>query len=139
MANGKNSKAREILAQLHGEGSADHPLVVFQMREMEHQILSTPDNKRWWDYSSLWKTRAARRRMICVVSMSFFGQWSGNSVTSYYLPVMLESAGITSESKKLLLNGIYPVWNWRAVILLQCLAPVVIMTGLLFCPESPRW
>ncbi|KAL2784671.1 putative MFS monosaccharide transporter [Aspergillus keveii] len=94
MANGKNSQAREILAQLHGEDSADHPLVVFQMREMEHQILSTPDNKRWWDYSSLWKTRAARRRMICVV---------------YYLPVMLESAGITSESKKLLLNGIYPV------------------------------
>ncbi|KAL3496074.1 putative MFS monosaccharide transporter [Aspergillus germanicus] len=99
MANGKNSKAREILAQLHGEGSADHPLV----------ILSTPDNKKRWDHSSLWKTRAARRRMICVVSMSFFGQWSGNSVTSYYLPVMLESAGITSESKKLLLNGIYSV------------------------------
>lgn len=38
--------------------------------------------------------------------MAVFGQWSGNSVTSYYLPVMLENAGITSQQRKLLLNGI---------------------------------
>ncbi len=38
--------------------------------------------------------------------MAFFGQWSGNSVTSYYLPVMLQNAGIVSQQKLLLLNGI---------------------------------
>ncbi|PLB55757.1 general substrate transporter [Aspergillus steynii IBT 23096] len=30
-------------------------------------------------------------------------------------------------------------WNWRIVILLQMLAPVLVISGLLFCPESPRW
>ncbi|KAL3492085.1 putative MFS sugar transporter [Aspergillus germanicus] len=30
-------------------------------------------------------------------------------------------------------------WNWRVVILCQCLAPVLVIGGLLFCPESPRW
>ncbi|PLB55754.1 putative MFS monosaccharide transporter [Aspergillus steynii IBT 23096] len=108
VANGKISAARKVLTRYHGEGDPDHPLVQFQMREMENQISVSSTDKRWWDYSALWKTRSARRRLICVVSMGFFGQWSGNSVTSYYLPVMLQNAGITSESRKLLLNGIYP-------------------------------
>lgn len=40
--------------------------------------------------------------------MACFGQLSGNSVTSYYLPVMVETAGIDSEQTQLMLNGIYP-------------------------------
>jgi MFS family permease len=76
------------------------------MAEMELQISTEGSDKKWWDYTQLWKTRSHRRRLICVLSMALFGQWSGNSSTSYYLPVMLESAGITSESRKLLLNGI---------------------------------
>ena len=42
-------------------------------------------------------------------SLSSFGQLSGNSITSYYLPEMLQQAGINSEQTKLMLNGIYPV------------------------------
>lgn len=38
--------------------------------------------------------------------MACFSQWSGNSVSSYYLPAALENAGITSESQRLLLNAI---------------------------------
>ena len=37
--------------------------------------------------------------------MACFGQLSGNSVTGYYLPVMVEQAGITSESTQLLINS----------------------------------
>lgn len=73
---------------------------------MEYQISTEGSDKKWWDYRGLWRTRAHRRRLICVLTMAAFGQWSGNSVTSYYLPVMLENAGITSQHKKLLLNGI---------------------------------
>lgn len=106
MSHGRTEAARNVLARYHGEGSRDHPLVTLQMAEMEQQISADGSDKRWWDYRGLWKTRAHRRRLICVLSMAVFGQWSGNSSTSYYLPVMLENAGITSESRKLLLNGI---------------------------------
>lgn len=106
ISNGKTSKARTVLARYHGEGDEDHPLVKLQMAEMEHEISTHGSDKKFWDYRELWQTRAQRHRLLCVLTMAVFGQWSGNSVISYYLPVMLENAGITSESKKLLLNGI---------------------------------
>lgn len=106
ISQGRNEAARAVLTKYHGEGNPDHPLVKLQMAEMEYQISTEGSDKKWWDYRELAATRAQRRRLICVLTMAVFGQWSGNSVTSYYLPVMLENAGITSQNKKLLLNGI---------------------------------
>lgn len=109
VAQGRLDAARKVLIRYHGEGNPEHPLVHLEMAEMEAQISITGSDKRWWDYSELWKTRAARRRLICVLTMATFGQWSGSSLTSAYLPVMLQNAGITSEQKKLMLNGIFTV------------------------------
>lgn len=41
--------------------------------------------------------------------MSFFGQWSGNNVVSYYMPTMFAQTGIQSSDTRLVLNGIYPI------------------------------
>jgi MFS family permease len=30
-------------------------------------------------------------------------------------------------------------WDWRIVMLGQLIAPVIIIVGLFFCPETPRW
>lgn len=30
-------------------------------------------------------------------------------------------------------------WDWKIVMLFQLLAPLTIITGLLFAPETPRW
>ena len=79
---------------------------------MEYQIKTDASDKRWWDYRELSNTRARRRRLLSILTMAVFAQWSGNSVTSYYLPVMLESAGITSQQRKLMLNGIYNVLSF---------------------------
>jgi sugar porter (SP) family MFS transporter len=106
ISQGRTQSARFVLARYHGEGNLEDPIVKLQMAEMEYQISTEGSDKKWWDYRELVATRAHRRRLICVLTMAVFGQWSGNSVTSYYLPVMLENAGITSQSKKLLLNGI---------------------------------
>ncbi|OBT41770.1 hypothetical protein VE00_07965 [Pseudogymnoascus sp. WSF 3629] len=106
ISHGRNESARAVLARYHGEGDPEHPIVKLQMAEMEYQISTTGSDKSWWDYRELWDTRSHRRRLVPVLTMAVFGQWSGNSVTSYYLPVMLENAGITSEQRKLLLNGI---------------------------------
>ncbi|KAL9948964.1 hypothetical protein ACHAP6_007620 [Verticillium nonalfalfae] len=92
-------------------------MVQLQMEEMKHSIKQDASDKRWWDYRELGNTRSARRRLICVLGMAAFGQLSGNSITGYYLPVMVENAGITSESTQLMLNGINPVLCFIASLL----------------------
>ncbi|KAH8588133.1 lactose permease [Bisporella sp. PMI_857] len=109
IARGRQEEARAVLARYHGEGSDTHPMVVLEMEEMKYSIRQDASDKRWWDYRELINTHSARRRLICVLGMACFGQLSGNSVTGYYLPVMVENAGITSESTQLMLNGINPV------------------------------
>lgn len=108
MANDRVEQAIQVLTTYHGEGDRAHPMVTLQLKEMQQQILTDGSDKTWWEYRELFNTHSARRRLICVVGMACFGQLSGNSVTSYYLPVMVSNAGITSEKTKLMLNGIYP-------------------------------
>jgi MFS family permease len=72
------------------------------------------DSKR--DYSALFNTANARSRMICVLGMAFFGQLSGNSITSYYLPNIIKTAGIDDPHTQLKLNGVNPVLCWLGAI-----------------------
>lgn len=64
-------------------------MVLIELGEMKQQIRRDASDKRWWDYRELANTHSARHRLICVLGMAVFGQISGNSVTSYYLVVML--------------------------------------------------
>ncbi|KAM5343645.1 hypothetical protein ACJ41O_012182 [Fusarium nematophilum] len=105
IANDKHDQAAAILARLHGEGSVDHPIVQLQMKEMMAQISTEASDKRWWDYRELWNSHSNRRRLICVVGMAIMGQASGNSLSSYYLVTMMNTAGITEEKKVLALNA----------------------------------
>ncbi|KAM0227122.1 hypothetical protein ACHAPO_011801 [Fusarium lateritium] len=105
IAHDKHDEAAAILAKFHGEGSVDHPIVQLQMKEMMAQITSEASDKRWWDYRELWGSRNDRRRLICVVGMAIMGQASGNSLSSYYLVAMMNTAGITDEKKVLALNA----------------------------------
>jgi hypothetical protein len=70
--------------------------------------------KDYFDLRSLVNTRARRYRFMLMVFMSWFGQFSGNNISSYYLPYMLENVGITSTNLVLLLNAIYALTGWIA-------------------------
>ncbi|KAH6695675.1 general substrate transporter [Plectosphaerella plurivora] len=105
IANDKHDQAAAVLAQLHGEGSPDHPIVQLQLKEMMAQISTEASDKRWWDYRELWADRSSRRRLICVLGMAIMGQASGNSLSSYYLVAMMKTAGIEDEKKVLALNA----------------------------------
>jgi len=54
-------------------------------------------DKRWWDYRALFNTRASRYRLGCNVVFSLFAQWAGNSVLTYFLPGVLDTAGYTEQ------------------------------------------
>ncbi|KAK0101389.1 hypothetical protein ONS95_006564 [Cadophora gregata] len=106
MQHDRHDEAAAILAQLHGEGSVDHPIVQLQLKEMMAQLSTEPADKRWWDYRQLWNTHSDRRRLICVLGMAFMGQASGNSLSSYYLVTMMNTAGIVEQKKVLALNAV---------------------------------
>lgn len=105
IAHDKHDEAAAVLARLHGEGSVDHPIVQLQMKEMMAQISSEVSDQRWWDYRELWNTHSDRRRLICVLGMAIMGQASGNSLSSYYLVTMMNTAGITKQRLVLALNA----------------------------------
>ncbi|KAF2836366.1 general substrate transporter [Patellaria atrata CBS 101060] len=141
IAQDRTEEARNIISKYHGGGDASHPIVVLQMKEMREQIRTDSSDKRWWEYKELYNTHSARHRLICVLGMACFGQLSGNSVTSYYLPVMLETAGIQSESTKLMLNGIYPAICFVGAIIGARLTDTIgrrplLIYSLLFCMVS---
>ena len=92
IAHDRADEALAIFARYHGDGNPDSPLAQLQYREvMEQNALARNDNP-WWDFRELVNTPAARYRLYMVIAMSFFGQWSGNNVVSYFMPSMIKSA-----------------------------------------------
>ncbi|KLU85400.1 lactose permease [Magnaporthiopsis poae ATCC 64411] len=117
IAQDRTEEALEILAKYHGEGDRDHPIVQLEYREIVEQASLYPTDNHWWDFRELVNTKSARYRLYMVIGMSFFGQWSGNNVVSYFMPEMVKQAGITDTSKQLLINAINPFFAMFAAIL----------------------
>ncbi|PSN69801.1 general substrate transporter [Corynespora cassiicola Philippines] len=116
IANDRHEEALDTMARFHGEGSRDSPIVELEYREMVEDISVTGSDKRWWDYRELFNTRESLYRTMLVVSMAFFGQWSGNGPVSYYYTTMLRGAGITSRQTRLLFNGMQNVVSFAGAV-----------------------
>ncbi len=132
VAHDRHDAAARVLQTYHGEGRATHPLVQLQMREMASQAAraggADGGHFRWQsviDYSELWNTRSARRRLVCVLGMACFGQVSGNSLSSYYFVAMMHSAGITEEHTVLALNALNTVLSFAGSLVGARLTDVI--------------
>ncbi|THV05304.1 general substrate transporter [Dendrothele bispora CBS 962.96] len=102
---GKQEQARMILAKYHSRtGDLDSPLVNLEMEEIEEKIEVEGQEKRWWDFRPLFRTKADRYRAYMVILIGTFGQLSGNGMITYFLPILLQNAGITSQERQLTLN-----------------------------------
>ncbi|KZT53878.1 sugar transporter [Calocera cornea HHB12733] len=111
---GKNEEARRILVKYHANGDADHPLVALEMAEMTDSLKKN-GMVTWRDFlnlSTLVNTRGRRYRLMLNIAFSWFGQFSGNNIISYYLPHLLLNVGITDTNTQLLLNIIYAIIGW---------------------------
>jgi len=104
------------MAKYHGEGDANSPLVQLQLQQITDDFAQSRDENPWWDFSELVNTRAARYRLAMVIAMAFFGQWSGNNVVSYFMPLMVKNAGILDPNKQLLINAINPIFSMIAAV-----------------------
>lgn len=85
IAHDRREEALAIFAKYHGEGDENSPVVQLQYHEVIDNLHATKDDNPWWDFRELVNTRGARYRLYMVIGMSFFGQWSGNNVVSYFM------------------------------------------------------
>jgi len=95
--NNKREKAIAVLAQYHGYGNENSAWVTLQLEEYESFLNMEGADKRWWDYRALFNTRASRYRLGCNVVFSIFAQWAGNTVLTYFLPGVLDTAGYKDQ------------------------------------------
>jgi MFS family permease len=130
IAHDRPEEALAIFAKYHGNGDENSPIVQLQYHEIVEQMKLTRSENPWWDFRELVNSRAARYRLCMVIGMSFFGQWSGNNVVSYFMvcnpaksarkakslqsfpqPEMIKQAGILDPNKQLLINAINPIFS----------------------------
>ncbi|KAF8850107.1 general substrate transporter [Acephala macrosclerotiorum] len=116
IAHDRREEALAIFAKYHGDGDENSPIVQLQYHEIIELLQQTRDENPWWDFRELVNTKGARYRLYMVIGMSFFGQWSGNNVVSYFMPEMIANAGITNKNKQLLINAINPIFSMMGAI-----------------------
>ncbi|TFK50630.1 general substrate transporter [Heliocybe sulcata] len=102
---GQVEKAKQILIKYHGDGNSSSPVVAFELDDMARYISAEGSDKRWWDVRELFNSRSALYRSYLIVCIAFFGQLI-LPPTSYYLPLMVKTAGITNIRTQLLLNAL---------------------------------
>lgn len=152
---GRADSARLVLANLHSKNrDINSPLIDLEMEEIAEKIQVDGVDKRWWDFRPLFRTRANRYSAYMVILIGTFGQLSGNGLITYFLPVLLEQAGILNQKKRLTLNFVNSVTSYigalsgsfiidrfgrRRILLLSTSAVAVILaivSGLLSHPGN---
>lgn len=117
-AKGNGQEAVRLLAHLHSrDNDVDSPLVRLELAEIEESISLQGADKRWWDFRPVFKTRAARYRFGLGLIVAVWGQLSGNGLITYFLPMLLKAAGITSPDRQRVLNFVNSVTSFAGALL----------------------
>lgn len=118
VAHGKVEKAHETLARVHANGDMNDEVVLIELKEIKDTLtLEKEYESNGW--MELIRTKGNRRRLLILLTLGLFSQWSGNGLASYYLSLVLKQNGINSSSTQLTINGCLQILNF-AVALGQC-------------------
>jgi MFS family permease len=104
-------EALQVLAYYHADGNEQDPLVQFEYEEIKTAIDLDRAAAASVGWMSLIETPGNRKRLIIIVALGWFSQWSGNGLVSFYLNDVFNTIGITDPAIKLLINGILQIWN----------------------------
>ncbi|GBE89812.1 Lactose permease [Sparassis crispa] len=111
ISKGKDSEGLRTLAYYHADGDEQDPLVQYEYQEIKAAINIDRQASKNIGWKSLVATRGNRKRIIIIIAIAWFSQWSGNGLVSYYLNKVFDTIGITSQVIQLLITGILAVWN----------------------------
>ncbi|KAG9006696.1 hypothetical protein FRB94_014147 [Tulasnella sp. JGI-2019a] len=115
VSKGRDQEAKEILGKYHGNGNINHPLADYEFNEIKEALLMEKELSKP-SYIQLFATKGNRRRMRVIIALGFFSQWSGNGLVSYYINLVLETAGIQETSLKTLINAVLQLFNFFMAI-----------------------
>ena len=130
---GKTQKAIDTLTYWHGNDNRESVWVRLQLSEYETHLemdgsvspdtskhcadLTYEQDKRWWDYRPIFNKRANFYRTMTACWFSAFSQWCGNSVLSYFMAAVLDTAGVNTSIGKANVNLGYSCFQffWAVV------------------------
>jgi hypothetical protein len=80
IANGRAADAKRILVHYHANGREGDPMVELEYAEMKRVIEADMANRTPW--KALIVTPGNRRRLLLMILLGFFSQWSSNGLVS---------------------------------------------------------
>jgi sugar porter (SP) family MFS transporter len=105
IAKDKHQKALEILAYYHAQGDETDEVVQLEFIEIVTALAMERAAEHSSSYLDFFRTKGNLHRLLIVVCLGLFAQWSGNGLVSYYLTTILKNVGITSPQAQLGYNG----------------------------------
>ncbi|KAK0109484.1 hypothetical protein ONS95_002176 [Cadophora gregata] len=106
----RDAEAFEILVKYHGEGDRNNAFVQAEFVEIQTQLrLEKLSSQRKW--IELLQTPGNRKRVLIVMCLGIFAQWSGNGLISYYLAKVLQTVGIKDKRTQNIINLSLSCWN----------------------------
>ncbi len=112
VSKGRINEAREMLMKWHGGGDEDRcgVFIDFQLAEISSAIEFEKSHSDT-SYSTFFSTKGNRLRLTLCCFVPILQQLSGNSLVSYYMNKVLNSIGITSAPRQLIINGGLMIYN----------------------------
>jgi MFS family permease len=117
-------EARKVLTKYHAGGDENSPLVDFEMKEIILSI-QTAKAASQTGYREFISTRGNLHRLFIIIAVPCMMQLSGNGLIAYYLHLILNSIGLSSDPQQLRINGGLTVFNLGVSIILASFMEVV--------------
>lgn len=118
VAHGQVEKAHQTLANVHANGNIHDEVVLLEIQEIK-DTLNLEQEFEGNGWMELIRTKGNRRRLLILLTLGLFSQWSGNGLASYYLTLVLDSVGLTNGNTQLIINGCLQILN-LIVAVSQC-------------------
>lgn len=103
-------EARVAVAQTNANGNLSDPVVVTIYKEIVDTLRWEKERARQLSFWQIWKNPVARKRLLIGSSAGPFSCCVGNIISSYYLGLNLDSAGVTNANDQLKANVVLNVW-----------------------------
>jgi MFS family permease len=94
----REEEALVILARYHADGDDQNATVQFEYLEIRETLRLEYRDAKSSSYLDFFKTKGNRYRLLLVMGLGLFSQWSGNGLTSYYFSLVMDSVGITDSN-----------------------------------------
>lgn len=127
VAKGRDDEARALLIKHHAAGDMDSALVAHELTQVREAVRTENNSERRPSLRRLMATASNRRRLLISAITATAAQWSGNTVVSYYLVLVLDGIGITNATHQSLINGGLQIFNLFATV--GCGAMLVDVLG----------